>query len=83
MPLFKSRGGLTRGRDINEKVRAMLSCISHRWDGIHKAITNLTGTKHWTSEQHVEWGASRRLWDAADLKKLVFGSKIGIHSNVL
>ena len=83
MRSLKSRGGLTRGRGINETVRIMWICSSHCCAGIHEAMTNLTGIKHRTSEQLVELGASRQLRDAADLKKLFFGLKIGIRSNLL
>ena len=83
MRSHKSRGGLTRGRGIHKTVRTMWICSSHRCAGIHEAMTNLTGIKHRTSEQHVELGASRQLRDTADLKKIIFGLKIGIHFNLL
>lgn len=38
-------------------------------------MTNLTGIKHQTSEQHIELGASRQLRDAADFKKINFWFK--------
>ena len=69
MRSLKSRCGLTRARGINETVRTMWICSFHRCASIHEAMTNLTGIKYRTSEQHVELGASRQLRDAADLKK--------------
>ena len=83
MRSHKGRGGLTRGRGIKRTVRTMWICSSYRCAGIQKAMINLTGIKHRSSEQHIALGASRQLGDAADLEKLIFGIKIGIHSNLL
>ena len=68
---LKSRGDLLRGRAINETVRSVWICSSHRCTGICEAMTNLTVIKYRTSEQHVELGASRQLRDAADLEKFI------------
>lgn len=59
MRSVKSRGGLTRGRGMTESVR-------HKWvlslnysAAIHDAMTELSGVKTKTSEQHVDMGTSR------------------------
>ena len=61
--------GLTRDWVINEAVRTMLICCSHRSAGVHEAMTNLTGIRHRTREQHIELRASKQLRDAANFEK--------------
>ena len=71
MRSIKSRGGLTRGRGITESVRTQWISSMHRCAGVHNAMTNLTGTKHQSSYQHLELYESRVKRDNTDLKKLL------------
>ena len=43
MRTIKSRGGLTRGRDVTESVRVMWVNSMHRCASVHNAMSNLTG----------------------------------------
>ena len=71
MRTIKSRGGLTRGRGVNESVRVMWVNSMHRCASVHSAMCNLTGMQHRTSEQHIELGKSRMKQDNEDLKKIM------------
>jgi hypothetical protein len=71
MRSLKSRGGITRGRGITESVRLLWVSSMHRCAGLHNAMSNLTGQKHRTSEQHIELGATRVGRDNTDLEKLI------------
>ena len=70
MRSIKSRGGLTRGRGVTESVRTLWINTAHRCSTIHKAVTDLTGLKHRTSEQHVEMSSSRKKKDNKLMKRL-------------
>ena len=54
MKSVKSRGGLSRGRGMNENARARWIHSMHRLAGVHGAMSALTGQIHQTSDQHVE-----------------------------
>ena len=69
MRSIKSRGGLTRGRGINETVRLQWVYTMYRCAGIHSAMTALTNTKHTTSEQHIDLSVSRSNRDSKTLVK--------------
>ena len=60
MRTAKSRGVLTSGRGITESVR-LLWVLSggYKCAEVHEAMIELSGSKHTTSEQHVEVGTSR------------------------
>ena len=60
MRSVKSRGGLTRGRGINESVQHMWVLTSNYSASMHDAMTNLTGIVTKSSEQHTDLRASRR-----------------------
>ena len=70
MRSIKSRGGLTRGRDVTESVRLQWICSMHKCAGIHDAMTTATKLKHRMSEQHIELGASRSKRNYDDLRKI-------------
>ena len=70
MRSIKSRGGLTRARGVTESVRTLWINTAHRCASIHDAVTELTGLKHVTSEQHVEMSKSRRKKDNETTEKL-------------
>ena len=63
MRSVKSRGGLTRGRGMNESVRHMWVLTLNYSASIHDAMTNLTGIVTKSSEQHIDLRASRRKQD--------------------
>ena len=54
MRSIKSRGGLARGRGINDTVRLVWIHSMHRCADVHNVMTALTGAQHRTSEQHLE-----------------------------
>ena len=53
-------GGLTRGRGMTESVSLLWELSGHKCAEVHEAFTELSGSKHTTSEQHVEQGTSRK-----------------------
>ena len=59
MHSIKSRGGLTRGRGITETVRLLCVYSMHTCAEVQKAMTDITGLVHRTSDQHVELGNTR------------------------
>ena len=65
----KSRDGLTRGRGMTESVRHMWVLSLNHSAAIHDAMTELSGVKTRTSEQHVDMGASRCKRDNEDRLK--------------
>ena len=54
MRTVKSRGGLTRGRLT--RVRLLWVLSGHKCAEVHETVTELSGSKHTTSQQHVELG---------------------------
>ena len=61
---LKCKGGLTRGRGFSEDVRNLwVWSINH---SVHEAMTNLSGIKVTTSDQHVEIAPKRMLIDTKD-----------------
>ena len=71
MRTAKSRVGLTRGRGMTESVRLLWVLSRHKCAEVHEAMTELSGSKHTTSEQHVELGTSRKSRDFIDLVKII------------
>ena len=71
MRTAKSRGGLTRGRGMTESVRLLWVLSGHKCAEVHEAMAELSGSKHTTSEQHVELGTSRKSRDFIDLVKII------------
>ena len=78
MRSLKSRGGLTKGRDVTESVRTLWISSMHRCAEVHNAMCNLTGLHHASSDQHVELTTSRRQHDNNDFEK--FRSWISGHN---
>ena len=54
----KSRGGLTRGRGMTESVHLLRVLSGHNCAEVHEAMTEPSGSKYTTSEQHTELGTS-------------------------
>ena len=79
MRSIKSRGGLTRGRGVTESVRTLCINSTHHVSGIHKAMTDLTRSKHKTSVQHAEMSGSRVRKDNQTLQQ----SKSWFDTNIL
>ena len=71
MRTAKSRGGLTRGRGMTEPVRLFWVLLGHKCAEVHEAMTEPSGSKYTTSEQHVELGTSRKSRDFIDLVKII------------
>ena len=63
MRSVKSRGGLTRGRGMNESVRHMWGLTLIYSASMHDAMINLTGIFTKSSEQHRDLHPSRRKQD--------------------
>ena len=63
MRSVKSRGGLTRGRGMNESVRHMWGLTLIYSASMHDAMINLTGIFTKSSEQHIDLRPSRRKQD--------------------
>ena len=51
--------GLTRGRGMTESVRLLWVLSGHKCAEVNEAKTELSGSKHKTSEQHVELDTSQ------------------------
>jgi hypothetical protein len=69
MRSIKTRGGLTRGRGMEEGVSHLwVSSLSYT-AAVHEAMTDLSGIKVTTSEQHLEMSSSRRKQDYEDANK--------------
>ena len=71
MHSIKSRGGLTRGRGITETVRLLWVYSMHKCAEVQKAMTDITGLVHRTSDQHVELGNTRCNRDVGDLNTIL------------
>ena len=69
MRSVKSRGGLTRGRGMEENVRELWISSMSYCAAVHEAMTTLTGVKVSSSEQHQEMGFSRIQTDYEDSLK--------------
>ena len=63
MRSVKSRGGLTRGRGMNESVRHVWGLTLIYSASMHDAMINLTGIFTKSSEQHRDLRPSRRKQD--------------------
>ena len=66
MRSLKSKGGLTRGRGFSGDVRKLWVWSINHSASVHEAMTNLSGIKVTTSDQHVEIGRKRMLIDTKD-----------------
>ena len=71
MRTAKSRGVLTRGGGITESVRLLWVLSGHKCAEVREVMTELSGSKHTTSEQHVELGTSQKSRDFIDLVKII------------
>ena len=71
MRTAKSRWGLIRGRGMTESVRLLWVLSGHKCSEVHEAMTELSGSKHTTTEQHVELGTSGKSRDFIDLVKII------------
>ena len=71
MRTAKSRDGLARARGMTESVRLLWVLSEHKYAEIHEAMTDLSTSKHTTSEQHIELGDSRKGRDFIDLVKII------------
>eukprot|EP00111_Clytia_hemisphaerica_P013776 TCONS_00040538-protein len=69
MRSIKSRGGLTRGRGMEENVRQLWVSSMSYCAAVHDAMTSLTGVKAQSSDQHQEMGFSRIKTDFKDSLK--------------
>ena len=56
---------------MTESVRLLWVLSGHKCAEVHEAMTELSGSKHTTSEQHVELGTSRKSRDFIDLVKII------------
>ena len=68
---IKSRGGLTRDRGFTESVRILWVYSMHKCASMHQSMSELTGLKQTTSEQHVDMGRTRIKRDFNDLSAMV------------
>ena len=68
MRSIKTRGGLTRGRGMNEDVRHLWVLSLSDSADIHQAMMDVSGLIVKSSEQHVEMGMARRSRDYAHCK---------------
>ena len=55
----------------NYTVRLLWVLSGHKFAEVHEAMAELSGSKHTTSEQHVELGTSRKSRDFIDLVKII------------
>lgn len=63
----KSKGGLTRRKEVLESTCQLWLGSTHICADIHNAMTELTGASRQTSEQHVQLTSSRISRDNKDL----------------
>ena len=71
MRTAKSHRGLTRGRGMTQSVRSLWELSAHRRVEVHDVMTERSGSKHTTNEQHVEQGTSRKSKDFIDLGNII------------
>ena len=71
MRTAKSHRGLTRGRGMTQSVRSLWELSGHRRVEVHDVMTERSGSKHTTNEQHVEQGTSRKSNDFIDLGNII------------
>ena len=71
MRTVKSRGGLTRGRGMTQSVRLLWVLPGYKRAEVREAMTELSGSKHTTSEQHVELGTSQKSRNFINLVKII------------
>jgi len=70
MRSLKSRGGLTRGRGVEESVRTVWVHTMHQSAAIHLAMTSKTGLQT-PCVEHADVGTARTRRDAHDLEKII------------
>ena len=81
MRAMKSQGGLTRGRGIGEKQRAIwLASLPICADWNHR-MQDLCGLAFQSSEQHKEISPARQQRDATDIEKITKEIAICAHTN--
>ena len=68
---LKSRGGLTTGRGMTERVRHQWVHSMHRCSSVHYAMTVLTGLGTKSSEQHEKIGSSKCERDRDDMTNII------------
>ena len=71
MRTVKNRGVSARGRGMTESVHLLWVLSGHRCVEVHEAITELSGSKYTTREQHFELGNSGKSRDFIDLVKII------------
>ena len=71
MRALKSRGGLIHGRGMATSTRDFWVSTMHACATVHAAMGMATNQHHTTSQQHIECGGSRQVWDAKDLKVII------------
>ena len=71
MRTAKSHRGLTRGRGMTQSVRSLWELSGHRRVEVHDVMTERSGSKHTTNEQHVEQSTSRKSKDFIDLGNII------------
>ena len=69
MRSLKSRGGLTRGRGLEENIHLLCVSSINYTAAVHEAMTSLSGIKVGISEQHLGMGFKRPLSDFEDSRK--------------
>ena len=71
MRSIENRGGLTRGRGMNESVRRLWVLSLSAVASINHAMTDLSGLAVNSSQQPVDLGQTRRCKDQSDCQKFV------------
>ena len=69
MRSVKLRGGLTRGRGVEEGTRQLWAMSLNDAAALHQAMNQLAGSTIKTTEQHVDLGHSRCIRDQEDWKR--------------
>ena len=70
MRTVKSSGALMRAWGMIHSVHS-LWVLGHKCCDIHEAIAELSGSKHTTSETHIELGTTQKTQDFIDLVKII------------
>ena len=71
MRSIKTRGGLTRGRGMNEDTRHLWVLSLSDGAAVHQAMAEVSGLTVKSSEQHVDMGIARRATDYADCQRFL------------
>jgi hypothetical protein len=78
----KSRGGLTRGRGIDEVVRTVWLSTMHECANVHQAMSSVTGTQS-GDQDYVELGATRVDRDHSEIWKAKNSEDVKIYKHQL